>query len=124
MKKTEINDINRNIYDIKNKDEYDYKIQKGLDEGIVREISKIKNEPSWMLESRLNALKLYNKLEMPTWGPDLSCLNMDDISTYVKPKSNLNTSWEDVPEDIKNTFDRLRNSRSGKKIIIRSRCTI
>ena len=113
--KTKVEDINRNIYDIKNKDEYSYKMQKGLDESIVREISKMKNEPSWMLESRLNALKLYNKLEMPTWGPDLSCLNMDDISTYVKPKSDLNTSWEDVPEDIKNTFDRLGIPEAEKK---------
>ena len=115
MKKTEINDINRNIYDIKNEDDYKFKIKKGLDEEIVREISRRKNEPSWMLESRLNALRLYNKLEMPTWGPDLSCLNMDDISTYVKPKSDLNTSWEDVPEDIKNTFDRLGIPEAEKK---------
>ena len=114
-KKTEINDVNRNIYDIKNKDEYSYKMQKGLDESIVREISNMKKEPKWMLECRLNALELYNKLEMPTWGPDLSCLDMNDISTYVKPKSNLNTSWEDVPEDIKNTFDSLGIPEAEKK---------
>ena len=64
-----------------------------------------------MLQIRLKALETYNKLELPTWGPNLSELNMDDIATYVKPKTNLNSSWEDVPDDIKNTFDRLRNTR-------------
>ena len=115
MSKTKIDDVNRNIYDIKNKDEYDYKMQKGLDEAIVREISERKKEPKWMLEIRLKALEMYNKLEMPTWGPDLSCLDMNEISTYVKPKSNLNTSWEDVPEEIKSTFDKLGIPEAEKK---------
>lgn len=115
MNKTKIEDVNRNIYDIKNKDEYDYKMQKGLDENIVKEISSMKNEPKWMLEIRLKSLEVYNKLEMPTWGPDLSCLDMNDISTYVKPKSNLNTSWEDVPEEIKSTFDKLGIPEAEKK---------
>ena len=111
MSKTKIEDINRNIYDIKNKDDYDYKIKKGLTREIVEEISKRKNEPDWMLEIRLKALEVYNKLELPTWGPDLSILNMDEIATYVRPKINgISSSWEDVPEDIKNTFDRLRDS--------------
>lgn len=112
MSKTQVEDINRSLYDIKNKDDYEYKIKKGLNKEIVEEISKKKNEPEWMLEIRLKALETYNKLELPTWGPNLSELNMDEIATYVKPKTNLNSSWEDVPEDIKNTFDRLRNSRS------------
>ena len=107
MSKTQLYEINRNIYDIKNKDEYDFKIQKGLTKEIIEEISKQKNEPDWMLEIRLKALETYNKLELPTWGPDLSDLKMDEIATYVKPKSGLNTSWDDVPEDIKNTFDKL-----------------
>ena len=107
MAKTKVNDINRNIYDIKNEDNFDFKMEKGLNEDIVREISKRKNEPEWMLKIRLDALEIYNKLELPTWGPDLSDLKMDEIATYVKPKSGLNTSWDDVPEDIKNTFDKL-----------------
>ena len=105
--KTKVEDINRNIYDIKDKDNYEFKIQKGLSREIVEEISKKKNEPEWMLDIRLKALEAYNKLELPTWGPDLSELKMNEIATYVKPKTNLNTSWDDVPEDIKNTFDRL-----------------
>ena len=79
MAKTKIEEINRNIYDIKDKDNYEFKMQKGLNEEIVREISKQKNEPEWMLEIRLKALETYNKLEMPTWGPDLSELKMDKL---------------------------------------------
>ena len=93
MAKTQVDDINRSIYNIKNDDNFSYKMKKGLDEGIVREISKMKNEPEWMLKCRLHGLEMFNKLEMPTWGPDLSCLNMDEISTYVKPKAGLSDSW-------------------------------
>lgn len=115
MAKTQVDDINRSIYNIKNEDDYSYKMQKGLDEKIVREISAMKKEPEWMLNCRLQGLEMYNKLDMPTWGPDLTCLNMDEISTYVKPKSELNTSWEDVPEEIKNTFDALGIPEAEKK---------
>ncbi len=124
MAKTKIEDINRNIYDIKNKDEYEFKIEKGLTAEIIKEISKQKNEPDWMRDFRLKSLEVYNKLELPTWGPDISELNMKDIATYVKPKSKLNSSWDDVPEDIKNTFDKLRNSRSRKGVTRRSRSSI
>ena len=114
-KKTLVEDINRNLYDIKNEDNYEFKMQKGLSKEIVEEISKRKNEPQWMLNLRLKALEIYNKLELPTWGPDLSELNMAEIATYVKPKTNLNTSWEDVPEEIRNTFDRLGIPEAEKK---------
>ena len=107
MRKSKFDDINRNIYDIKNEDNYDFKIKKGLTKEIVDEISRQKNEPEWMREFRLKAIDVYNKLELPTWGPDISELNMDDIATYVRPKTKLNTSWDDVPEDIKDTFDKL-----------------
>lgn len=120
MNKTKLDEINRNIYDIKNKDDYDFKIKKGLTPEIIEEISKQKKDPEWMKEFRLKALEVYNKLELPTWGPDISELNMDEIATYVRPKTNLNNSWDDVPEDIKNTFDKLRNSRSRKNIFSRS----
>ena len=67
MSKTNIDEINRNIYDIKNKDEYGFKIKKGLTPEIIEEISKQKNDPDWMREFRLKALEVYNKLELPTW---------------------------------------------------------
>ena len=63
---------------------------------VIEEISKQKNDPEWMKELRFKALETYNKLKLPTWGPDLSELNMDEIATYVKPKTNLNNSWDDV----------------------------
>ena len=74
--KTEVQDINRNIYDIKNEDNYDFKMEKGLSKKIVEEISNMKNEPNWMKELRLKALETYNELKLPTWGPDLSALKM------------------------------------------------
>ena len=89
MAKTQIEDVNRNIYDIKNKDDYDFKMEKGLNREIVEEISKQKNDPDWMREIRLKALEAYEKLELPTWGPDLSELNMEEIATYVKGDKNL-----------------------------------
>lgn len=115
MAKTQVEEINRNVYDIVDKDNYDFKIEKGITKEIVEEISKQKNDPEWMREFRLKALEVYNKLGMPTWGPDLSELNMDEIATYVRPKTKLNNSWDDVPEDIKNTFDRLGIPEAEKK---------
>ena len=106
MKKN-IDEVNRSFYDFKNKDDYQYKIKKGLTKDIVLEISKMKNDPEWMKEIRLKGLEAYEKLDLPSWGPDLSELDMDDISTYVRPKGNMSNSWEEVPEDIKDTFERL-----------------
>lgn len=100
------NEVNENIYNIKNKDEYSFKTI-GLTEDVIREISEKKNEPEWMLDLRLKALKKFYELKMPTWGPDLSELDMSKIATYVKPKTKMQKSWDDVPEDIKNTFDAL-----------------
>ena len=91
----------------KNKDRYAFKMKKGLDEDIVREISAQKGEPQWVLDIRLNALKVYEKLSLPTWGPDLSELDMDNISTYVRPQTDKKDSWEDVPLEIKDTFEKL-----------------
>ena len=105
--KTQVDEINTNIYNFKNADNYEYKIKKGLTPEIVSEISKQKGDPDWMRGFRLKALEVYNSLELPLWGPDLSELNMDEIATYVKPKSTLSNSWDDVPDDIKSTFDKL-----------------
>ena len=107
MAKQQIEELNRNIYDFTNPDEYEYKASKGLTKEIVEEISRQKNEPQWVLDIRLKALALYNKLELPTWGPDLSELNMDEIATYVRPKTSMKKSWDEVPENIKDTFEKL-----------------
>ncbi|MCD8315360.1 MAG: Fe-S cluster assembly protein SufB [Firmicutes bacterium] len=105
--KTQVDDIDRNIYDVKNADSYDYKMKKGLDREIVLEISEMKGDPDWMRDIRLHALEVYGKTPLPTWGPDLSELKMDDISTYVKPKAKQSADWDDVPSEIKETFERL-----------------
>lgn len=107
MPKTKLEDINQNIYDFRNEDNFEFKIDKGLSESIVREISSKKNEPSWVLDVRLKALGIYEKLQLPVWGPDLSELNIDEIATYVKPKTDIKDSWNDVPDEIKDTFDKL-----------------
>ena len=113
--KTYLEEINTNIYDIKNKDNYEYKAKKGLNKEIIEEISRQKNEVQWMREFRLKALDMYNKLDLPTWGPSLEELDMNEIATYVKPKGNMSNSWEDVPEDIKNTFDALGIPEAEKR---------
>lgn len=106
-KKTYVEDIERTLYDIKNEDHSVYKSHSGLTPEIVRDISKRKNDPEWMTEFRLKSLEVYNSLELPTWGPSLEELNMDDIVTYVQPDAKMTGNWEEVPEDIKDTFDRL-----------------
>ena len=116
--KTNINEYEdketRNIYNIKSTLESSKKIL-GLSEEIVRNISKEKNEPDWVLNIRLKALDLYNKMENPDWGPDISYLNIDELLTYVKPSTGENRSWEDVPDDIKEVFDKLGIPEDEKK---------
>ena len=106
-KKTFVEDIERTLYDIRNEDHSVYKTQQGLTEDIIRDISRQKNDPDWMLEFRLKALETYDRMPMPVWGPDLSELDMDNIVTYVRPDARMTGSWKDVPEEIKDTFDRL-----------------
>lgn len=114
-KKTYIKDINRTIYDIKDKDNSIYKSQKGLTPEIIKEISSKKNEPKWMLDFRLKSLDIYNSKPMPEWAVDLSDLDMDDITTYIKPNTKQSHSWEDVPEEIKDTFERLGLPEAERK---------
>ncbi|GAA2182039.1 Fe-S cluster assembly protein SufB [Brooklawnia cerclae] len=81
--------------------------KRGLDADVVRGISEIKNEPEWMLKRRLKALRLFEKKPMPTWGADLSSIDFDSIKYYVRPTDRQATAWEDLPDDIKTTYDRL-----------------
>lgn len=100
--------ITRDSFDNHNPERLKYKSPKGLSEDVVRKISSDKNEPEWMLNKRLNALKIFYKKPMPNWGPDLSDLNLDEIHFYMKPDANKNSkSWEDVPEDIRKTYEKL-----------------
>lgn len=90
-----------------------------LNEKVVRQISNSNNDPAWMLEIRLKALKIFNSKKMPSWWPDLSRLNFDKIYFYAKPKdSSINAkTWEDVPENIKNTFDKLWIPEAERKML-------
>jgi len=106
-KKTFVDDVDRSIYDVKDKVDASYQSNKGLTPEIVDEISREKNDPEWMREFRQNALKLYNSIQLPKWGPNLDELNMNDIITYVRPNTSMQAKWEEVPSDIKNTFERL-----------------
>ncbi|MDZ7845064.1 MAG: Fe-S cluster assembly protein SufB [Anaerolineales bacterium] len=94
-----------------------FKSRKGLDEDIVREISAMKGEPEWMLEYRLKALKHFYQRPMPTWGPDLSILNLDDLFYYVKPTDKEGKTWDEIPDTIKNTFDRLGIPEAEQKFL-------
>ncbi|MDF1501064.1 MAG: Fe-S cluster assembly protein SufB [Anaerolineales bacterium] len=94
-----------------------FKTRKGLDEQVVREISQMKGEPEWMLEKRLEAYGHYVERPIPTWGPDLSSLNLDDIYYYVKPSEMESKSWDDVPESIKQTFDKLGIPEAEQKFL-------
>ena len=115
-KKTHIDDMNRGVYDIKDEFSYEHIANKGLTEDIVRDIWANKIEPQWMLDFRLKSLEIYNKMEIPNWIPDISGLDMENIYTYVKPKAKkMSASWDEVPEDIKGTFDRLGIQEAEQK---------
>ena len=88
-------------------DEAGEKAKRGLDEQVVREISAIKGEPEWMLAKRLKAYSTFERKPMPTWGVDLSQLDMDAVKYYVRSTDRPANSWDDLPEDIKNTYDRI-----------------
>ena len=106
-KKSQIEDINRNMYDFKDDESDFYRLENGLTKEIVETISKEKNDPEWMKEFRLKSLELYNSIPVPDWGPSLDGLNMDSISSYVRANTSMKGDWKEVPEDIKNTFERL-----------------
>jgi Fe-S cluster assembly protein SufB len=94
-----------------------FKTRVGLDEDVVREISAHKSEPQWMLDFRLKALKTFLSKPRPTWGGDLSKIDFDSIFYYLKPSAGAERTWEDVPEDIKNTFERLGIPEMERKFL-------
>ena len=105
--RTQVADIDRSVYDFSYGEEGFKKLDAGLTPEIVREISAEKDEPDWMLEHRLKSLEIYNATPVPDWGPAIDGLDMDHIVTYVKPDTEQKSDWESVPDDIKDTFDRL-----------------
>jgi Fe-S cluster assembly protein SufB len=104
-------------YGFRDPENYVFKSRKGLDKAIVEQISSMKGEPDWMLNFRLKALAHFEKRPMPSWGADLSGLDLNDIYYYVKPTEDQSKSWEDVPETIKNTFDKLGIPEAERKFL-------
>jgi len=104
-------------YGFSDPETYVYKSGKGLSQEVVEQISMMKGEPAWMLEFRLKAFQHFMKRPMPTWGPDLSSLNLDDIYYYIKPSDKESQTWDDVPDAIKNTFDKLGIPEAERKFL-------
>ena len=104
-------------YGFKNEDVSITNTGKGLNEDVIREISKLKNEPEWMLEFRLKAYKLFKQLPLPSFGPDLSNLDFDSFTYFIRPSEKVENSWEKVPEKIKETFDKLGIPEAEQKYL-------
>ena len=83
------------------------KIDKGISEKVVKQISSIKKEPKWMTDLRMKAYKHFIEIDNPNWGPDLSHIDFNEITYYIKPTDRVVNDWDDVPEEIKKTFERL-----------------
>ncbi len=98
-------------------DNYSYKAEKGLSRDVVEKISAMKGEPQWMLDFRLKAYEHFINRPMPTWGPDLSGLDLNDIYYYVKPTESEGKSWDEVPDNIKDTFDKLGIPEAEQKFL-------
>lgn len=115
--KTRVDDINRDFYDFRYEESEEdfYRIESGLTAEIIEKISEEKEDPQWMREFRLKSLELYNNLRVPNWGPSIEGLNMENIATYVRPKTKMSGKWEDVPQDIKDTFEKLGIPEAERK---------
>ncbi len=110
-------EVNRDLYDHSDKHESKFIAKAGINADIVKMISKSKTEPEWMKNKRLQALTLFNKTETPTWGPDLSKLDLQKIVYYIEPNAKETTSWKEVPEEIRKTFDRLGIPEAEKQAL-------
>lgn len=106
-KKSYIEDVNRNIYDFINDDTDSFKLDQGLSEDIVKQLSDRKNDPDWMRDFRMKCLNIYNDMDIPNWGPSIKNLDINKIYSYVCPNTKMKNKWKDVPVDIRNTFEKL-----------------
>ena len=113
--KSQVADIDRSIYDIRDAEHDAYRMEAGLTPAIVEKLSKEKNDPAWMEQFRLEALQIYNNMRVPDWGPSLDGLDIDHIATYVRPNTKMQNNWENVPQDIKDTFERLGIPQAERK---------
>ena len=115
--KTYVDDINRALYDFRYEETEDefYRLSAGLDPKIVETISEEKNDPGWMREFRLKCLDIYNRMRVQDWGPSIEGLNMDEFAAYVRSRSAMSSDWNDVPRDIRDTFEKLGIPEAERK---------
>ena len=113
--KSQVADIDRSVYDIRDEEDDAYRMQEGLTPEIIDKLSKEKDDPVWMQQFRLESLQIYNEMPIPDWGPSIEGLDMDHIATYVRPKTDMKNDWKDVPQDIKDTFERLGIPQAERK---------
>ena len=110
----ELGEINK--YNFRTETTGVFKAQKGINAGIVNQISDIKNEPDWMREFRLKSLEIFESRPMPKWGGDID-IDFQDIFYYLKPTNGQGRTWDDVPQEIKDTFDKLGIPEAEKKFL-------
>lgn len=115
VEKTQVDEVDRSIYDIKDQSDPATLVDLGLTDEIIEKISREKQDPEWMRLFRHKALKTYKEIPLPSWGPPLNDLDIANIVTYVRPKTNMKAKWSDVPDDIKNTFERLGIPKAERK---------
>ena len=107
MEKQDVKEVDRSLYDFKDDETGFYRMEEGLTADIVEQISEEKHDPKWMHDFRLKSLQIYNELKVPNWGPPIDGLNMDKITNYVRPNTSMKGDWNQVPDEIKNTFEKL-----------------
>ncbi len=113
--KAHVEDINRSMYDFRYEEKDAWRIDEGLTPEIVLQLSKEKNDPEWMRDFRLKSLDIYNRKKVPDWGPSIEGLDMAHIATYVRPNTKMANDWDSVPEEIKDTFERLGIPQAERK---------
>ncbi len=117
IEKVDINEQYREKYGFHDPEHYVFKTRKGLDHDVVSQISQMKGEPEWMRHFRLRALDIFLKKPMPNWGGDMSGIDFDNIFYYLKPTEDNAQSWDDVPDDVKRTFDKLGIPEAEQKFL-------
>ena len=114
----ELDGLGRYDYGWRDSDSAGANARRGLSEDVVRDISALKNEPDWMLQMRLKGLRLFERKPMPVWGSNLGGINFDSIKYFVRSTEKQATSWEELPDDIKNTYDRLGIPEAEKQRLV------
>ena len=112
-----VNDDYATKYGFSDVEDYVFKAEKGLTEGVIRDMSARKGEPQWMLDIRLKAYQHFLERPMPDWGADLSGIDFSNIYYYIKPSTRQEDNWEDVPSYIKDTFDKLGIPQAEQKFL-------